>query len=185
MSSLIFFSVFVCVRYSWYNSSTGGCTPKKLLSTTDQSNPSCDGQSSGAYIFRPNSSTVFFPGPTQVPVISVVQGPVVTEVHQTFSDWATHVVRLTKGSPYVEVEWTAGPIPIDTPWLPADMSPDNKTRYDRWGKEVVVRYSSGLKSQGIYYTDSNGREMIQRTYNERGPSYPPLDVNEPVAGNCE
>ena len=41
-----------------------------------------------------------------------------TEVHQTFSEWATRVIRLYKGKPYVEVEWTAGPIPIDTPWHP-------------------------------------------------------------------
>ena len=51
---------------------------------------------------------------------------------QTFSDWATHVIRLTDGSPYVEVEWTAGPIPIDTPWLPADVV--GSKRFDRWGK---------------------------------------------------
>jgi alpha-mannosidase len=37
---------------------------------------------------------------------------------QVFSTWATHVIRLTKGSPYVEVEWTAGPVPVDTPWMP-------------------------------------------------------------------
>ena len=54
----------------------------------------------------------------------------------------------------------------------------------RWGKEVVVRYSSGLKSAGTFYTDSNGKEMVQRVYNRRGPSYPhPYNISEPVAGN--
>ena len=65
------------------------------------------------------------------------------------------------------------------------MSSDNQTRFDRWGKEVVLRYKSGLKSEGAFYTDSNGREMVRRDYNQRGPSYPVLDVNEPVAGNCK
>merc|ERR1712216_586062 len=64
------------VSWGWYNSSVGGCTPGGL---------GCDSQASGAYIFRPNSSTVFFPGPKVVPTLHVVKGPVVTEVHQTFS----------------------------------------------------------------------------------------------------
>jgi alpha-mannosidase len=56
-------------------------------------------------------------------------------------------------------------------------------RLDAWGKEVIVKYSSGLASAGTFYTDANGREMVKRQYNERGPSYPTLQVNEPVAGN--
>ena len=40
-----------------------------------------------------------------------------------------------------------------------------------------------LRPAGLFYTDSNGREMVKRIRNGRGPSYPPLDVNEPVAGN--
>ena len=49
----------------------------------------------------------------------VVEGPVVTEVRQVYSAWTTHVIRLHAGQPYVELEWTAGPIPIDTPWYDA------------------------------------------------------------------
>merc|ERR1719253_1112970 len=112
------------ISWGWYNSSVGGCTKE------GGGDHPCDGQKSGAYIFRPNSSTVFFPGKEVVPTIQVVKGPVVTEVHQTFSDWATHVVRLEQGASHVEVEWTAGPIPIDTPWLPA--AEVGKTRFDNW-----------------------------------------------------
>ena len=57
---------------------------------------------------------VFFPGPEATPKITVSKGSVVTEVYQEFSSWATHVVRLVQGQPYIEVEWTAGPIPVDT-----------------------------------------------------------------------
>ena len=32
-------------------------------------------------------------------------------------------------------------------------------------------------------TDSNGREMVKRQRNARGPSYPPYQIGEPVAGN--
>merc|ERR1719387_3328765 len=71
--------------------------------------------------------------------------------------------------------------PIDTPWLPADVV-GNK-RFDRWGKEVIVKYKTDIGSHGLFYTDANGREMVQREYNARGPSYPTLKVSEPVAGN--
>ena len=116
-----------------------------------------------------------------------MKGNLVTEVHQKFSPWASHVVRLYEGRAYVEVEWTAGPIPDDTPWFPAvahDKKNASRPLPNRWGKEVVVRYSSGLKSAGTFYTDSNGKEMVKRVYNQRGPSYPhPYNISEPVAGN--
>ena len=34
------------------------------------------------------------------------------EVHQYFADWITQVVRVYKGIPGVELEYTVGPIPI-------------------------------------------------------------------------
>jgi len=160
------------ISWGWYNSSVGGCTPGGY---------GCDNQASGAYIFRPDSPTVFFPGPKVVPTLDIVKGPVVSEVHQTFSDWATHVIRLHHGASHIEVEWTAGPIPIETPWLDAAQVGDS--RLDKWGKEVILKYSSGLESAGTFYTDANGREMVKRQYNARGASYPKLEVNEPVAGN--
>ena len=158
------------VSWGFYQSSVGGCT-------VEVKDSPCSGQPSGAYIFRPNSSTVYYPGPT-VPVVNqVIQGALVTEVRQYFSDWATHVIRLVEGEPTIEVEWTAGPIPIDQPWVP---TADKKVN---WGKEVIVKYTSSIKSAGAFATDSNGREMVPRQYNARGPSYPPLVVHEPVAGN--
>merc|ERR1719197_2468774 len=52
-----------------------------------------------------------------------------------------------------------------------------------WGKEVVMMYQTELESKKTFYTDSNGREMLKRVRDERGPSYPKLNVSEPVAGN--
>ena len=156
------------VTTGWYNSSTGGCTEGMPTDT------GCDKQKSGAYMFRPNSTGLLYPGPTQVPTLKVVYGEQVDEVYQTFSTWVTCVYRLWKTQKNLEVEWTAGPIPIDTPWLPGDVYP---------GKEVVFRYSTGMNTGGTFYTDANGREMVKRQFNARGPSYPTLAVNEPVAGN--
>jgi alpha-mannosidase len=135
----------------------------------------CDGQKSGAYMFRPNSSEVFFPGPKAKPTLQVLEGDVATEVYQTYSDWVSHVIRLYKDESFVEVEWTVGPIPVNTEWLQKNNS--------KWGKEVILRYNTGLDSKGTFYTDSNGREMVKRQYNKRPSSYPELVVTEPVAGN--
>eukprot|EP01059_Diplonema_ambulator_P005004 TRINITY_DN14746_c0_g1_i1.p1 TRINITY_DN14746_c0_g1~~TRINITY_DN14746_c0_g1_i1.p1 ORF type:complete len:1132 (+),score=491.47 TRINITY_DN14746_c0_g1_i1:52-3396(+) len=163
------------VSMGWYNSSVGGCTHD---ATTDPQHE-CDGQKSGAYIFRSNTSQVFYPGPATTPTLQVSKGPVVQEVQQVFSPWATAVYRLYQGHASVEVEWTVGPIPTDTPWMPSVVS----GKANEWGKEVVVKYSTGMATEGVFYTDSNGREMVRRQFNKRGPSYPPLVVNEPVAGN--
>merc|ERR1711957_648557 len=136
----------------------------------------CDGQKSGAYMFRPNSSEVFFPGPKAKPTLEILQGDVVTELYQKYSDWVSHVIRLYKDEPFVEVEWTVGPIPVNTEWLEKNFS-------SKWGKEVIIRYNTDIDSEGTFYTDSNGREMVKREFNKRPSSYPELKVTEPVAGN--
>jgi hypothetical protein len=109
--------------------------------------------------------------------LEIIQGDVVTEVRQVFSDWVSHVIRLVQGEPYIEVEWTVGPIPVSTPWM--EPQPGGTD----FGKEVSIRYDTKIQSNGVYYTDSNGREMMKRVYNQRPDTYPELDVNEPVAGN--
>ena len=41
-----------------------------------------------------------------------------------------------------------------------------------------------MKSGATFSTDSNGKEMVDRVLNKRGPSYPsPYNISEPVAGN--
>ncbi len=99
-----------------------------------------------------------------------------SEAYITFSDWATVIVRLAQNMPYVEVEYTVGPIPLYNFEYPANVYLQ--------GKEVVLRYNTSLNSQGTFSADSNAREMVQRAYNQRGPAYPsPYQISEPVAGN--
>lgn len=119
-----------------------------------------DVRSSGAYIFRPNSSEIHIPGPIQ---IKYIRGDVVDEVQQRFNDWITQVVRIYHdNSTAIEFEWTVGPIPIND-WV---------------GKEIISRFSSDIVSKGIFYTDSNGREMIKRKRDQT-----PLFKEELVAIN--
>lgn len=65
----------------------------------------------------------------------------------------------------IEVEWRVGAIPIG----------------DRVGKEIVTRWSTDLATQGIMYTDSNGRELQRRVRDAR-PTWL-LNVTERIAGN--
>jgi len=74
------------------------------------------------------------------------------------------------------VEFTVGPIPI----------------VDNWGKEVVVRYkASSLNTNGVFETDSNGREMMKRFRNKRSADFCPPNSedckkslkHEPISSN--
>ncbi|KAL0047195.1 hypothetical protein WJX82_009185 [Trebouxia sp. C0006] len=126
----------------------------------DQNAGGESGPASGAYIFRPDGEM-----PPDVHHMRVVRGPVVTEVHQVFSDYTSAVIRVWDKALHVEVEWTVGPIPID----------------DKKGKEVVLRYASSLDSGANFYTDSNGREYLKRVRDFR-PTWN-LTITEPVSGN--
>lgn len=33
---------------------------------------------------------------------------------------------------------------------------------DEWGKEVISRFDTPLDTKGYFYTDSNGREILER-----------------------
>ncbi|XP_049286781.1 lysosomal alpha-mannosidase-like isoform X4 [Anopheles funestus] len=119
-------------------------------------------RSSGAYIFRPNGTEKTV---TDVVEIQVVKSDLVQEVHQIFNEWISQVIRVYAGQEHVELEWLVGPIPID----------------DVIGKEIISRFESDIKSDGAFYTDSNGREMLRRVRNYRETWE--LDLVEPVSGN--
>jgi hypothetical protein len=91
--------------FGYFNSSTGRNAPND--------NSSDFQQSSGAYIMRTNSSTVYDVG-AGAPVVTtlVASGPVVWEVRQTFSPWVSQSIRLWAGAEDVEFESTVGPIPV-------------------------------------------------------------------------
>ncbi len=82
-----------------------------------------------------------------------------------FNDWASQEVNVYDGASTVEVEWTVGPIPID----------------DNIGKEVIIRYNTDIASASKYYTDANGREVLERIRDYR-PTWK-YTVVENVSGN--
>lgn len=101
-------------------------------------------QNSGAYIFRPETENAVAACTSQ-PVVTVVRGPVVSEV-RTVCGWLAQTVRLTNIDQFVEFEFQTSEVPIT----------------DGKGKEVITRFSTGVKSNGFFYTDSNGREFQTR-----------------------
>ncbi|XP_075400979.1 lysosomal alpha-mannosidase-like [Tenrec ecaudatus] len=119
---------------------------------------------SGAYVFAPEQLN---PLPMSFsPDIELVKTALVQEVHQKFSEWCYQVVRLYPGQRHLELEWTVGPIPM------------NKNHF---GKEIISRFDTVLKTGGRFYTDSNGREIVERRRDYR-PTWN-LNQTEPVAGN--
>ncbi|KAK7309369.1 hypothetical protein RJT34_06033 [Clitoria ternatea] len=62
-----------------------------------------EGQASGAYIFRPNSSPNVVS--RSVP-FKIIRGPLVDEIHQKFSSWIYQVTRVYKDKEHAEIEYT-------------------------------------------------------------------------------
>ncbi|XP_050429142.1 lysosomal alpha-mannosidase-like isoform X2 [Adelges cooleyi] len=122
-------------------------------------------RASGAYIFRPNGTAVSFCDKQNKPV--VFKGPLVDEAHIVCNDWASHVIRKYQGDDHFEFEWLVGPIPYG----------------DRIGKEIISRYKlPQYRKNKTFYTDSNGREMLQRVLNYRS-SFDLKQNAENISGN--
>lgn len=49
--------------------------------------------------------------PQEPIAVEVLQGPLLQEVRQQFSDWAYLTTRLWAGADHIEQQWTVGPIP--------------------------------------------------------------------------
>ena len=94
-----------------------------------------------------------------------LKGTVVQTALITFNDWASEEISLYDEAKSVEVQWTVGPIPIA----------------DNVGKEIVLRYDTAIRSQAKFYTDANGREVLQRVRDYRPTwNYSKVEI---VSGN--
>uniref|UniRef100_A0A0K8SVP2 Alpha-mannosidase n=1 Tax=Lygus hesperus TaxID=30085 RepID=A0A0K8SVP2_LYGHE len=106
--------------------------------------------SSGAYTFSPSQrGLIRLP---KNPTYTVHRGQNVIEVHQVFESWVSQVIRLYRGQQSIEFEWLVGPINL----------------HDTAAKEVITIYKTHLVTNGIFYTDSNGRKFMKRRRDYRG-----------------
>ncbi|CAF2976334.1 unnamed protein product [Rotaria socialis] len=120
-------------------------------------------QASGAYVFRPLTQTA--EPVSQTRTVTCIKALSVQIAVIIFNDWASQEISLYDEAQHVEVEWTIGPIPVN----------------DNIGKEIIIRYDTDIQSQAKYYTDANGREVLERIRDYR-PTWN-YTILEPVSGN--
>ena len=119
-------------------------------------------------VFRPAQqyATPLTTAANPAKITGTLSGPVVSQVWQQVTPWLMQKISLYSVGPYIEFEWTVGPIPVD----------------DGQGKEIIVRFNqSDIASNGTWLTDSNGRELQTRIRNFR-PTWK-WTPTQPVAGN--
>jgi lysosomal alpha-mannosidase len=120
-------------------------------------------RASGAYVFRPDGTT-----PVNIGIkynSTLLKGTIVTEVRQRLDEWVSQTIRVYPNEDYIEFDWIIGPIP----------------EMDQIGKEVITRFDSNLTTNGFFYTDANGRQILERKRNFK-PTYN-VTVTEPIASN--
>ncbi|XP_050677928.1 lysosomal alpha-mannosidase-like [Leptidea sinapis] len=125
-------------------------------------NTSPSERSSGAYIFRPKTTRPF---DMKYRSVGNPKGNVVHEMWVESDKNVGSIARLYNGSKVFELDFVVGPIDVS----------------DGEGKEYVIRYETNLLNNGIFYTDSNGRQTLKRVLNKR-PQWN-LTLEEPIAGN--
>lgn len=150
---------------SYTNVKTGVTYPLKQDFAWYQGS-SGNGQASGAYVFRPETQS-----PVSVATsasLTYINSTLVQEVRQIFTPWLSQTIRLYPNQPIVEFEWTVGPIP--------------KESSNPISKEIITRYTAPtIANNGVFYTDSNGRQLVQRKRNWQ--KYYAFTNQEPVAAN--
>ncbi|ENN70995.1 hypothetical protein D910_06863 [Dendroctonus ponderosae] len=120
---------------------------------------------SGAYIFRRDPEIPLENVADFVQSNKLYPGRLVTELQQVYNDMVSQTVRLYHDEKFVEFDWIVGSLP----------------NFKLNGREVITKYSTQLDSNGTFYTDSNGREMLKRVRDFR-PTWK-VDLKEPEPGN--
>ncbi|EAS02485.2 glycoside hydrolase family 38 amine-terminal domain protein (macronuclear) [Tetrahymena thermophila SB210] len=122
------------------------------------------GQSSGAYIFRPDNDQTYTY--SQIKNITIYRGQLVTIVLLQGEHTTTQLrFYFNNFDKIVEVETFIHPINVS----------------DGKGKEVVMIVNTNLKNKKTFYTDSNGLSLQKRILNFR-PTWD-LRVHQEVSGN--
>lgn len=75
------------------------------------------------------------------------------------------MVQIYKNENYAEFQWMVGPIHVQ----------------DQIGREIITRFDTDIESNGIFYTDANGRELLKRVRDQR-PTWN-LTLLEKISGN--
>jgi len=126
-------------------------------------------RASGAYIFRPLEQD---PTILEITSSTLYTGSLFNELHLEYDNSASLVYRIPNNPQLydAEFEWVVGPISVE----------------DGEGKEFISRWrvNDTFTQEGLFYTDANGRQMMERSRDYR-PSYDLLNatIEEPVSSN--
>jgi len=105
-------------------------------------------QKSGAYAFKPTGPAKPISSPVRT---EFAKGSIVSQVHQTFSNYAKQTIRLftsnasQEAQQFLEIDLDLGPLPSHD--------------------EVVASFSTPLNTERTITTDDNGFEFLTRKYN--------------------
>ncbi|KAI2807423.1 carbohydrate binding [Blomia tropicalis] len=124
-----------------------------------------ENRSSGAYIFRPKTDKPIRVGNLVQSILYSDNRRNLFEIHQRYDSFVHQTIRLYPNKPFIEFDWYVESIPID----------------DKIGKEIVTRYSTNLINDKTFYTDANGRQILERKQNYR-PTWN-YTVFEPISSN--
>ena len=149
---------------------------------------------SGAYLFNPKQDhPVEYVDPEKC---ELVVGKQVVEIRCNYISWAQSIISVYAGQSELEIKWVVGPIPnepsVDGKVEDAKPQPQQMGRgggYQRMplhvngiGREVVSVFKTSIANNGVFYTDTNGREMLKRTKDTRAGGWK-LQSTEPVSQN--
>ncbi|XP_035232850.1 alpha-mannosidase 2x-like [Stegodyphus dumicola] len=115
---------------------------------------------SGAYLFHPLTTDAVQNISGRFPIIRTVRGPLCSEVTAVYSNVVTVIQR---------VYHTSGPLGYG---VELEVFTDIAQLFDV-NLELFLRVKSDVKSRDVFYTDSNGFQMIKR----KTLSYLPLEAN--------
>lgn len=126
-------------------------------------------QASGAYIFRPTSDIcepLLLPNSSfMIPFASRHVSPTLIVMDQQVTPWLGVRWYVYGDDVAVEVEYFLSELP----------TPNDE------GRELVMKWRTGIQSGDTFWTDSNGLELMERRRNTRRDF--PFRQTEPVAGN--
>ncbi|CAM1322760.1 Uncharacterised protein g8209 [Pycnogonum litorale] len=106
---------------------------------------------SGAYLFQPDPVSPVSNYTARFPVIRLVEGPLMTEITVLHHIYFSHTARI-----YHSDSSLGAAIQLENM---IDLSLNNEIH-----SEVVMRIETDVKSGRIFYTDTNGFQMIKRKY---------------------
>jgi len=124
-----------------------------------------DRRSSGAYLFVPSEADEK-PEPYGIEGDAIFSfGGGVTTVESRFGNYIKQTARIYDNAEFIDFEYTIGPIDIS----------------DGVGKEVIMKFSTDINNDKVFYTDANAREFVKRKLNTK-ETYE-YELFQPVAGN--